>query len=95
MCCAILSWTAILYKSAARPPIFPGIPRILLEQVGGREQAVMVGDTSYDVLGAKAHGIPTVGVSWGHGAVADMEKAGAIAIAHSMEELLALLRRKL
>ena len=67
----------------------------LLEQVGGREQAIMVGDTSYDVLGAKAHGIPTVGVSWGYGAVADMEKAGAIAIAHSMEELLALLRRKL
>lgn len=48
---------------------------------------VMVGDTHYDILGAKAHGIPAIGVSWGYGKVADMENAGAAAIAYSVKEL--------
>ena len=39
------------------------------------------------------HGIPTIGVSWGYGEVADMEKAGAAAIAHSMDELVQLLNQ--
>ena len=59
----------------------------LLESCGARDNAIMVGDTAYDVLGAKAHGIPTVGVSWGYGLVADMELAGAIGIANTMDEL--------
>lgn len=63
----------------------------LLEQIGTGCHAVMVGDTAFDVLGAAAHGIPTVGVSWGYGEIRDMERAGAAAIAHSMEELLELL----
>ena len=52
---------------------------------------VMVGDTVYDVGGAAALGIPTIGVSWGYGSVEDMQNAGAIAIVHSMTELLSLL----
>ena len=59
----------------------------LLTQVDSVENTVMVGDTKFDVLGAKAHGIPTIGVSWGYGKVEDMEKAGAKAIAYTMEEL--------
>ena len=47
----------------------------------------MVGDTVYDVEGAAIHKIPCIGVSWGYGKVADMEAAGAIAIAHTMQEL--------
>lgn len=65
----------------------------LLGLVGDVGQTVMVGDTAFDVIGASAHGIPTIGVSWGYGEVADMEKAGATAIAHNMEELVALLNR--
>jgi len=65
----------------------------LLQQIGTQDDAVMVGDTAFDILGAKAHGIPGIGVSWGYGLVADMEKAGAIAIAHTMEELFDLLNR--
>ena len=53
----------------------------------------MVGDTAYDVRGAKAHELDTVGVSWGYGAVADMEEAGAAAIAHDPAELETILRR--
>lgn len=59
----------------------------LLNECGAQENAVMVGDTAFDVLGAKVHGIPTIGVSWGYGTVEDMEKAGASAIVHSMDEL--------
>ena len=47
----------------------------------------MVGDTAYDVIGAKAHGMPAVGVSWGYGKADDMASAGAAAIASTMDEL--------
>lgn len=63
----------------------------LLRQAGTVENTVMVGDTAFDVLGAASHSIPTIGVSWGYGAVSDMQDAGAFAIAHTPEELLALL----
>ena len=65
----------------------------LLEQVGDTGKTIMVGDTNFDVIGAAAHGIPTIGVSWGYGEVAAMEKAGAIAIAHTMDEMVALLNQ--
>ena len=64
----------------------------LLEECGAQEYAIMVGDTAYDVIGAKAHGIPCVGVSWGYGLEEDMEQAGAVAIAHTMDQLYALLK---
>ena len=63
----------------------------LLEQIGTDTDAVMVGDTSFDVIGAAAHGIPTIGVSWGYGKVPDMKKVGAAAIADTPEMLLKLL----
>lgn len=64
----------------------------LLDMTGSDAEMVMVGDTEYDVLGAAAHGIPTIGVSWGYGDVAAMEKAGAKAIAHTTDELLEMLK---
>ncbi len=63
----------------------------LLDQVDDICQTVMVGDTTYDVIGARRHGIDTIGVAWGYGEVADMEQAGAKRIAHTMDELLACL----
>lgn len=65
----------------------------LLQQNGRADNMIMVGDTKFDVIGAKAHGIPTIGVSWGYGEVADMEEAGAVGIANSAEELLEMLRK--
>ena len=62
----------------------------LLEQAGGVSNAVMVGDTVFDIVGAAAHCMPGIGVSWGYGNVQEMVDAGATAIAHSMEELLSL-----
>ena len=64
----------------------------LLEQCGTQENAIMVGDTVYDVVGAKHHGIPTIVVSWGYGDRNAMLEAGAIAVANSTDELYELLR---
>ena len=65
----------------------------LLDQCRDVSEAIMVGDTAFDVIGAKAHNMPTIGVSWGYGEVADLEQAGAAAIAHTTEELYELLQR--
>lgn len=55
------------------------------------DQAVMVGDTAFDVLGAAEHGIKTVGVSWGYGSVEEMKTGGAIAVANTADELVEIL----
>jgi len=65
----------------------------LLNKIGSSENILMVGDTEFDVLGAQAHGIPTIGVAWGYGSVDAMEQAGAIGIAHTMDDLLSLINR--
>ena len=65
----------------------------LLNLVGDVGSTVMVGDTAYDVTGAAAHGIPTIGVSWGYGKVEDMQAAGAAAIAHTTDELTDLINQ--
>ena len=77
-------------QAALRAEYIAGFRASLTAQL---ENTVMVGDTKFDVLGAAQHGIPTIGVSWGYGEVADMEKAGAIAIAHTMDELVKLLNQ--
>lgn len=64
----------------------------VLEELGPRENFIMVGDTHYDVLGAAAHGIQTIGVSWGYGTVEDMKAAGALAIVDSPAQLLKKLK---
>lgn len=51
------------------------------------ENTVMVGDRHHDVDGAKAFGIPTVGVLWGYGSQKELEDAGAKWIVSSMDEM--------
>jgi len=64
----------------------------LLQQAGDQDNAIMVGDTVFDVTGAAAHNIPTIGVAWGYGNAQDMKNAGAAAIAETPEALLELLK---
>ena len=59
-----------------------------------RENSVMVGDTAFDVIGAAAHGIPTIGAAWGYGKQEDMISAGAAAIARSPEDLLRIIEEE-
>ena len=63
----------------------------LLKCSNASQTRIMVGDTAFDVIGAAAHGIATVGVSWGYGSTEEMKNAGAVAIADTMEQLLAIL----
>lgn len=65
----------------------------LFQQAENAESCIMVGDTVFDVEGAAAHNIPTIGVAWGYGKVEDMKKAGAAAIADTPEQLLDLLNK--
>lgn len=65
----------------------------LLSQTGQRDQTIMVGDTTFDVVGAAAHGIPAIGVAWGYGNADDMKQAGAVAIAETPAELFDLLQK--
>ena len=65
----------------------------LLEECGRDDNIIMVGDTPYDVLGAKVHNIPTIAVTWGYGLVDDMMAAGAVGIANTMDELYDLLTK--
>ena len=59
-----------------------------------RDNSVMVGDTAFDVIGANAHGIPTIGAAWGYGKTEDMVSAGAAAIAQSPEDLLRIIEEE-
>jgi phosphoglycolate phosphatase len=51
----------------------------------------MVGDRKFDVLGARAHELPCVGVLWGIGSEQELRDAGAAALARAPSELVALL----
>ena len=44
----------------------------------GVERGVMVGDRSFDVAGAHAHGLAAVGVTWGIGSAEELADADAI-----------------
>ena len=66
----------------------------LLSLDGCQENSVMVGDTAFDVIGAAAHGIPTIGAAWGYGKTEDMVSAGAAAIAQSPEDLMRIIEEE-
>lgn len=50
--------------------------------------AFMIGDRKYDILGAKAHNIPSIGVTWGYGDRQELQEAGATHIVDSFQQLL-------
>lgn len=64
----------------------------VLNSLDAGQEAIMVGDTIYDVEGAQERNLPVIGVSWGYGKVAEMAAAGA-PIANTMDELLAMLNK--
>jgi phosphoglycolate phosphatase len=56
-----------------------------------RASCVMVGDRRFDILGARAHNIPCIAVSWGYGARAELMAANPLTIVNSVDELRAAL----
>jgi phosphoglycolate phosphatase len=55
------------------------------------EQAVMIGDREFDVLGARANEVRSVGVLWGYGSRRELETAGADVIVDDISALRKLL----
>lgn len=55
-------------------------------------RVVMIGDRSYDIIGAKAVGITSVGVLYGFGDMKEMESAGADHVAENLEDLYEIVR---
>ncbi|MBQ4128281.1 MAG: HAD hydrolase-like protein [Ruminococcus sp.] len=60
-----------------------------LEKLGAnsRQKVVMIGDTSFDAIGAKICGVDFIGVTYGYGKKEDMEKCGAKVFADTPQNL--------
>ena len=58
-----------------------------------KEETAMVGDRKFDIEGAKAFGLTSIGVSFGYAAENELEEAGADYIVDSVEELQEILLR--
>lgn len=56
-------------------------------QVLNRAKALMIGDRSYDITGAKECGLSSIGVLYGYGSREELETAGADYIATTVREL--------
>ena len=65
--------------------------RALIEKADLKETAVMVGDTEFDITGAKQTGLDGIGVTWGYGTKESMKEAGADGLADTMDELYTLI----
>ena len=64
----------------------PDLVEAALEKAGTRD-AVMVGDTVWDVKAAKRAGIDTIGVLTGGFSEAELSEAGAVAVYESVMSL--------
>lgn len=51
------------------------------------ENIVMIGDRKHDIIGAKAHGIDSIGVLFGYGSRQEFEQHGATIIVETVDEL--------
>ena len=58
-----------------------------------KEETALVGDRKFDIEGAKAFGLTSIGVSFGYAAENELEEAGADYIVDSVEELQEILLR--
>lgn len=67
------------------------IESALLRAGAEKEHTVMVGDRKYDMEGAAANGIDSVGVLFGYGSKEELTEAGAGKLAATVEELTELL----
>jgi phosphoglycolate phosphatase len=84
--------TADLHPSKPHPAML----RAALAEAGAAPgEALMVGDTTYDVRMAIAAGTTPVGVAWGNHPADELRAAGAAVVLDRIEEVGAQLRRRL
>ena len=68
-------------------PTKADVVRVALARLGGPADAVMVGDRSHDVIGARANGLSCLGVAWGYAGPGELETAGASTICADVDAL--------
>jgi phosphoglycolate phosphatase len=87
-----------LFVTTQTGDIPPGKPapdmllRALAEAGVAPEHALMVGDTTYDILMARAAGVRPIGVPWGNHPAAELLEAGAERVIGTWDDLLAIAR---
>lgn len=89
-----LSDLFITLQTADRHPSKPHpamLEAALFEAGAQPDQAVMIGDTTFDIEMARAANVRAVGVDWGYHAAQELSQAGAAEIASNSEQLEALL----
>lgn len=59
----------------------------LFEAGAAPHQAVMIGDTSFDMLMARSAGVRALGVAWGYHAPAELLASGALSVADTAADL--------
>lgn len=77
-------------QTADRHPSKPHPSMIthILDETGiAAHEAVMIGDTSYDMAMAQNAGVKAIGVNWGYHDVETLRQYGAAIIAHDMDAL--------
>lgn len=55
------------------------------------ENTVMIGDTAFDIIGARANNILAIGVTYGYGSKSELAEAGAFMIVKTVPELTSVL----
>ena len=50
---------------------------LVRERIAASDRVVMIGDREHDAIGARAVGIPAIGVLWGYGGAEELTAAGA------------------
>lgn len=70
----------------------PSMLRAALADAGAEEhQAVMIGDTIFDIAMGQAAGVRSIGVDWGYHDAHELIDAGAVGVADDADHLLALM----
>ena len=81
----VKGWTTSADVERTKP--HPDLVHAALEKVGHEGQAVMVGDSTWDVKAAEAVGIPTLAVLTGGFSEEELREAGAAEVFESIGEL--------
>ena len=85
-------WTTSANVEATKPA--PDLVHAALSRVGGSsEDAVMVGDTPWDVHAARGAGVETIAVLTGGFAIEELRESGAVEVFESVADLCAGLDR--
>ena len=63
------------------------LAHLLAEEALDRDSVTMIGDRKHDILAARAHGVRSIGVTWGFGSVDELRDAGADVLCDAPAEL--------